>query len=83
MIADSLKENANAVIREYTKEFELQSVNKGKEKIKRIITILDNNGDNYGNLTIAYDKDSKVSISKAIIYDKDGKKVKKINQSEI
>jgi hypothetical protein len=83
LIADSLKENANAVIREYTKEFELQSVNKGKEKIKRVITVLDNNGDEYGNLTIAYDKDSKVSISKAIIYDKDGKKIKKINQSEI
>jgi hypothetical protein len=83
LIADSLKKNANAVIREYTKEFELQSVNKGKERIKRIITVLDNNGDEYGNLSIAYDKDSKVSISKAIIYDKDGKKVKKINQSEI
>ena len=83
LIADSLKENANAVIREYVKEFELQSVNKGTDRIKKIITILDKNGDDFGNLSISYDKDSKVSIYEATIYDKFGKKVKKINQSEI
>ncbi|MBK7710650.1 MAG: DUF3857 domain-containing protein [Bacteroidales bacterium] len=82
-IADSLKENANAVIREYVKEFELQSVNKGTDRIKKIITILDKNGDDFGNLSISYDKDSKVSIYEAAIYDKFGKKVKKINQSDI
>ena len=83
LIADSLKENSNAVIREYVKEFELHNVNKATERIKEIITVLDKNGDEYGNLNIPYDKDSKVSIYEAAIYDKYGKKVKKISQSEL
>jgi transglutaminase-like putative cysteine protease len=82
-IADSLKENAHAVIREYTKEFELQSVNKGIERIKKVITILDNNGDNFGQFKIGYDKDSKVNFIRVILYDKNGNKVKKLDQSDI
>ena len=82
-VSDSLKENAHAVIREYTKEFELQAVNKGAERVKKVITILDENGDDFGILRVVYDKNSKVSINQVILYDKNGKKVKKISQSDI
>ncbi len=82
-ISDSLKENAHAVIREYIREFELQSEDKGIERIREAVTVLDKNGDNAAILVIGYDKDSRVSIYEANIYDKFGKKVKKIKQSEI
>jgi hypothetical protein len=82
LIADSLKENAHAVIREYTKEFELYSVNKGVERIKKVITVLDDNGENFGTLKIGYDKDSKVIFIKVTLYDKNGNKVKKLSQSD-
>jgi hypothetical protein len=83
LIPDSLKENANAVIREYVRELELHGVNNGTERIRKIITILDNNGDDFGTLNIGYDKNSKVTIYEAAIYDKNGKRVKKISQSAI
>jgi hypothetical protein len=82
LIPDSLTENAHAVIREYTKEFELQSVNKGTERIKKVITILDENGADYGNLRIHYDKDSKIDIRLVTLYDKTGKIIKKISSSD-
>lgn len=82
-IPDSLKENAYAVIREYTREFELHSLIKATERIRLIITVLDNNGDDYGILNVEYDRNSKVTIYEATIYDKNGKRAKKISQSDI
>ena len=39
-IPDNLKDNAHSVIREYLQEIELQSVNKGVERIRKVMTIL-------------------------------------------
>jgi len=83
LIPDSLKENAHSVFREVTEEIELFSVNTGTKRIKKIITVLDQNGDNDAIISIYYDKDSKVQIKQVNIYDKSGKRVKKIKQSEI
>lgn len=83
LIPDSLKENAHSVFRETTVEIELFSVNTGTKRIKKIITVLDQNGDKDAILSIFYDKDSKVQIKQVNIYDKSGKRVKKIKQSEI
>jgi len=83
LIPDSLKQNAHIVIRDCTKELELQTINTGTERIKEIITVLDKDGDQNARLKIFYDKDSRVKILQAILYDKNGKKIKKIKQSEI
>jgi len=82
-IPDSLKENAHSVYREATQELELFTANTGIERIKEVITVLDQNGDDDAILSIYYDKDSKVQDIEANIYDKTGKKVKKIKQSEL
>jgi Domain of Unknown Function with PDB structure (DUF3857) len=82
-IPDSLKENAHAVIREFTTEFELQAVNRGTERVKYIITVLDKRGDIYSRLTVHYDNDSRVNIRQAILYDGNGQRVKKLGQSDI
>ncbi len=82
-IPDSLKENAHAVIREFTTEFELQAVNKGTERVRYIITVLDKRGDVYSRLTVHYDNNSRVNIRQAILYDKNGQRVKKLGQSDI
>ena len=83
LIPDSLKENAHSVYREATLELELFSANTGIERIKKVITILDQNGDDDAILSIFYDKDSKIQMGQANIYDKTGKKVKKIKQSDL
>ena len=82
-IPDSLTENAHAVIREYTVELALQSVNKGSKKIRKVITVLDKNGENLAVLLEQYDRDSHINIKQVILYNKDGKKIKAIKQSEI
>jgi transglutaminase-like putative cysteine protease len=83
LIPDSLKQNAHTVFRDATEEIELFSVNTGVRRVKKIITVLDQNGDEDAILSINYDKDSKVQIKQVNIYDKDGKRVKKIKQSDI
>ncbi len=82
-IPDSLKTNAWCVIRDYTRTYELQSVNSGTLRVKRVITVLVKEGDSYADLTISYDKNSSVSIKDIIIYDGNGKKVKSVKQSDI
>jgi transglutaminase-like putative cysteine protease len=82
LLPDSLKENAHAVIRASLQEFELHSVNTATERVRTVITVLDENGEDYGNISISYDKNSKVNIKSAAIYDKNGKRIKKIIQSD-
>lgn len=83
LIPDSLTQNAHVVIREYQEEIELQNVNTGINRIKQVITVLDKNGDDDAYLKIRYDKDSKAEIKEVNLYDKNGKRIKKIKQSEI
>jgi hypothetical protein len=82
-IPDSLKENANCIIRDYTREYELQTINSGVERIKKVLTILDKNGENKAHLAIYYDKNSNVNINQIVFYDANGKKIRKVKQSEI
>jgi hypothetical protein len=82
-IPDSLKDNANCVIRDYTKDIELNSVNSSTEKIKKVFTILNKNNEEDAYLFIHYDKNSKVNIQQIVIYDSNGKKVKKVKLSEV
>jgi hypothetical protein len=82
LIPDSLKENAHAVIRQYDKELELQNTNTGIERIKKVVTVLDESGADFANISISYDRNEKVNIKSAAIYDKNGKRLKKIYQSD-
>lgn len=82
-IPDSLKDDAHAVIREDVEEFTVQSVNSGVERVKNVITVLDENGAGSALLKILYNKDTKVTIDKLAVYDKDGKKVEKVKKSEL
>jgi hypothetical protein len=82
-IPDSLKEAAYSVIREYTRDLELKSVNNGIERIRKVITVLDRNGENSAVIAIPYDKYTSVDIKKIVIYDAAGKKVKSVKQSEV
>jgi hypothetical protein len=83
LIPDSLKENAHCVIRDFTKEWEIQSINSSVERIKYAITILDKEGDRNAHLFFPYNKSSVVNIKQILLYDANGKLVKKVKQSEI
>jgi hypothetical protein len=83
LIPDSLKQDSHAVYRLVNEEIELYTANTGTRRIKKVITVLDQNGDGDAFLSIPYDRDSKVQFRQVNIYDKTGKRVKKIKQSEL
>jgi hypothetical protein len=81
-IPDSLRENAHCIIREYTKVIEMNSANSGRERIRKVMTILDKEGESMAQLAIGYDQNSSVSINLVAIYDETGKRIRKIKPSE-
>jgi Domain of Unknown Function with PDB structure (DUF3857) len=83
LIPDSLKINAHCVIREDNQEMELRNINSGSEKIRRVITILDKEGENLAYLAVPYDKNSTVNIKQVVLFDSNGKKIKTVKQSDI
>jgi hypothetical protein len=82
-IPDSLLENADIVIRDFDQQFVMNSVNSGKETVKKVWTILNKEGENKASLYIIYDKDKDVKVKQIVFYDKSGKKIRTVKQSEI
>lgn len=60
-ISSTMKENAYAVCRDYSHEFELIDYGKAIERVHLVVTVLEEKGKNYGNLIIYYDKSEKVT----------------------
>jgi len=60
-IDSSLRKDAWAVCRNYRQEFELQDDGKAVKRVHMVITILDKNGDDFGELALPYDKSTKIS----------------------
>ena len=82
-IPKELLENAKAVIRISEMSFEINSVAHATLKNHYAITILNENAIDDSYLVQFYDKFSRVSGLSATVYDKNGKKVRKIPAGEI
>jgi hypothetical protein len=83
LIPDSLKENANAVIRESLIEFTYVSPKKSVCRIRKVVTVLNKNGDSRALFRASYDKMNKVSLLKGIIYDANGKPIEKLDETDM
>ena len=81
-IADSLKENANAVIRISETKYERSSVAKYSELVHIVVTVLNSDGFGHAILQIPYDGFSKVSEMSGNIYDTDGNLIKRIKKKD-
>ena len=82
-INDSLKTNANAVLRFYNTVYNRVSLGKYNVNVHYAITILNRNGKNDGELVIHYDRNSTISGIQGCLYNKHGIKLKKIKKKEI
>lgn len=83
-IPDSLKEDANTVVRYSFTEDIIKGPGKSQSKLHRIVTVLNEKGDHAAQLGIGYDKQfGKVDDVKIIIYDAAGKQIKKYNKSDM
>lgn len=82
-IPDSLKKNADAVIREYTYELEINSASSATIRMRKAITILNTKGEGMGEFIMFYDKFTIPSSIKVQVYDAFGNIMKKVKNSEI
>ncbi|HMC02188.1 MAG TPA: DUF3857 domain-containing protein, partial [Flavobacteriaceae bacterium] len=80
-ISPDLKKNANAVIRLDETKINIESIRNLKHSYKRIITILNKNGDNDLDTYVYYDNKIRVKSLKAIVYDKNGNEINKFKKS--
>lgn len=82
-IPDSLKKNANAVVRLDETKFIFKNVNSTVCKRHFVVTVLNNNGDRAALFLENYDKLHKVSDIEGALYDKDGNQIKKLKSKDV
>ncbi|MBW4362570.1 DUF3857 domain-containing protein [Flavobacterium taihuense] len=81
-LSDSLKENANAVVRLNQIDIVIASQRSMNIKNKRVVTVLNKNGFDAVEAYENYDKSSPVKNILATVYDAFGKEIKKIKRSD-
>ncbi len=82
-IAENMKKNADAIVRVSEENVLLNDRQNLVYQVHYAITILNKAGEKYAQLEIPYDKSSKISDISGAIFDKNGKLVKKLKNSEI
>lgn len=82
-ISPELLKKANAVLR--VEELNFEIINSGKAVFKNhyVITVLNENGDNWAQFYEYYDKHRKIEFIEGILYDASGKQLKKIKAKDV
>ncbi|PJJ83674.1 DUF3857 domain-containing transglutaminase family protein [Mucilaginibacter auburnensis] len=82
-IPDSLKQDAHAVVRFSDTETIVKGPGKTEVAFHSIVTILDQKGDHHGDVALPYDKKfNQITDAKVLIYDANGKLIKKYSKSD-
>ncbi|MBC3539623.1 DUF3857 domain-containing protein [Rufibacter sediminis] len=82
-ISPALSKGSNAVIRTEETTFTVTSPKSATERIKRVITVLNEEGKRHAQLVVPYDKLNKVDYIKGTVYDMLGKKAATLKASDI
>lgn len=82
-ISDILQKNAKAVIRFKQVDFEIKSEHQATMSVSYAITVLNENGIENSLFREYYDKFTRIKKIKAIVYDQNGKKVKRVSSDDI
>jgi hypothetical protein len=82
-IADSLRKDAGMVKRSDITEIDIESPRKAKIHRKYVYTILNSTGDQYADISTFYDKFNDLADVTAILYDANGKVIKKIRKNDM
>lgn len=81
-IHPSLLDNADAVIRANSRIVELEDIDKVVERTHRVVTVLNEDGNSYVRASEFYDESIRIKEQEAIIYDKNGREVKKYRKRD-
>jgi hypothetical protein len=83
-IPDSLKEDANVVVRYSLNEKVIKGPGKTQTRFHSVVTVLNEKGDHAAQLVVGYDKQfGKVDDVKMLVYDASGKQIKKYSKSDM
>ncbi len=82
-IPDDLKKDVNVVVREDQMTFTILSQSKAILHVFFVATIFNENGKNFAEETVGYDKLSKVTMFKGSVYNANGESIKRLKNSEI
>ena len=82
LIPKNLRSYASAVVRSHETIVEVKALDEVSYKVKEAITILNNSGEEYGYLTINYNKSHQIKSVRASIYNAQGELIKKAGNSD-
>lgn len=82
-IPQDLLKNANAVLRLEEMRFEILSTKHTRLRNHYVITILNEKGDHWADMSEYYDKHRGVSSIEGILYDANGRELKKVKKKDI
>jgi Domain of Unknown Function with PDB structure (DUF3857)/Transglutaminase-like superfamily len=83
LIPDSLKKNADVVVRSDEMTMEIKSPSKAVIKQKRAYTILNENGAKYADYVSHYDKFTSINYIDGFLYDAFGKEIKHVKKKDM
>ncbi|MGN0003443.1 MAG: DUF3857 domain-containing protein [Sphingobacterium composti] len=81
-IPNELKSRATAIVRDEQTSFDMKAENNITETVTRAVTILNQSGEDYAQLTLYYDKSKVIKDIKGFVYDEFGKQIGKFNQKD-
>ncbi len=82
IIDSSLRENANAIVRQNDLSIEVLKYDKILVKQRRVVTILNSSGNSKVNAYLHYDENVNIKKLEAIVYNAYGKEIKKIRKNK-
>ena len=82
-ISPALLKNANAVLRYENIKFEVLSTKEAVETNHYVITILNENGDDWAQFSEYYDKLREINSVEGFLYDANGKQLKKVKTKDL
>lgn len=81
-VPDSLKTNADAIVRYERTAIEMTSYSKMNIHVQKAVSVLNSQGDDNGSIDLHYDDYSKIKSVTVKIFDVDGKEIKKIKKND-
>lgn len=82
-IPAELKKDADVIVREDFMSFKILSKSRAHHVVKYVVSVLNENGNEYAEHQVYYDKLTKVVSISGAVYDANGKQIKKIKNKDI
>lgn len=83
LIADSLREDADAVVRFHHTTYERKSLDAYSVTKHYAVTILNSNGKRHARLAVHYDRNSEITNLQGVLYNAQGKMTDKIKKKDV